>query len=124
MFGPEPDARFGVDTGTGWAAPGLIPSLRTTRLTERQRRMDAPTLPDLTTTAFRRPGHCPRRLSGLGPVRPAVVRSPRRVGGRLLMPSRPAGSDTACHRPVPAHPFPGHLRAPRTKHVFDTSDVR
>ena len=53
VFDSEPDAGFGVDIGDGWAAPGLISSLRKARLTERQRRIDVQALTDVNTMLFR-----------------------------------------------------------------------
>lgn len=53
VFDSEPDAGFGVDIGDGWAAPGLISSLRKTRLTERRRRVDVQALTDVNTMLFR-----------------------------------------------------------------------
>lgn len=40
VFGSEPDTGFGVDLGAGWAAPGLVTSLRKARLRELRRRID------------------------------------------------------------------------------------
>lgn len=36
VFGSEPDTECGVDLGDGWAAPGLVTSLRKARLSERR----------------------------------------------------------------------------------------
>lgn len=53
VFDTEPDAGFGVDLGDGWAAPGLISSLRKSRLVERRRRIDVQALTDVNTMLFR-----------------------------------------------------------------------
>lgn len=70
VFDSEPDAGFGVDIGDGWAAPGLISSLRKTRLTERRRRVDVQALTDVNTMLFRilaTPERCSRPPGSRGP---------------------------------------------------------
>lgn len=55
----EPDTGFGVPLAlreggsAGWAAPGLITSLRKTRLTERVGAVDVQTLTDVNAMLFR-----------------------------------------------------------------------
>lgn len=49
MTGP----RFGIDLGDGWAIPGLITSLRKTRLREQQRRIDIQALTNVNTMLFK-----------------------------------------------------------------------
>lgn len=39
VFDTEPDTGFGVDLGDGWAAPGLVTSLRKVRLAQRRQRI-------------------------------------------------------------------------------------
>ena len=53
VFTSEPDTGFGVDLGDGWAAPGLITSLRKARLAERLRNVDAQRLTDVNNMLFR-----------------------------------------------------------------------
>ena len=53
VFSTEPDAGFGVDIGDGWAAPGLISSLRKTRLLRVVRHVDIQSLTDVNTMLFR-----------------------------------------------------------------------
>ena len=53
VFDTEPDAGFGVDLGTGWAAPGLVTSLRKARLGECVRTVDLQALTDVTNMLFR-----------------------------------------------------------------------
>lgn len=53
VFTGEPDAGFGVDLGDGWAAPGLITSLRKARLQSSMRQIDTQALTDVTTMLFR-----------------------------------------------------------------------
>ncbi|MDN5916038.1 MAG: type II toxin-antitoxin system PemK/MazF family toxin [Pseudonocardia sp.] len=53
VFDSEPDAGFGVDLGEGWAAPGLVTSLRKARLRERRRRIDVQALTDVDTMLFK-----------------------------------------------------------------------
>lgn len=53
IFDSEPDAGFGVNVGDGWAAPGLISSLRKTRLEELIRHLDMQTLTEVNTMLFR-----------------------------------------------------------------------
>ncbi|MGH3692585.1 MAG: type II toxin-antitoxin system PemK/MazF family toxin [Pseudonocardiaceae bacterium] len=53
VFDTEPDAGFGVDLDDGWAAPGLIASMRKTRLAERRRRIDLQSLTDVNTMLFK-----------------------------------------------------------------------
>lgn len=53
VFASEPDTGFGIDVDGRWAAPGLISSLRTTRLSRRLRRTDLQTLTDVNNMLFR-----------------------------------------------------------------------
>ncbi len=53
VFGSEPDTGFGVDIGDGWAAPGLVSSLRKSRLGVRRRRIDVQALTDVNTMLFK-----------------------------------------------------------------------
>ena len=54
VFDTEPDTGFGVDLGDDdWAAPGLVTSLRTARLSERRRQIDVQALTDVNNMLFR-----------------------------------------------------------------------
>ncbi|MPZ00662.1 MAG: MazF family transcriptional regulator [Actinophytocola sp.] len=53
VFDAEPDTGFGVDIGDGWAAPGLVTSLRKTRLNEHRRQADVQTLTNVNTMLFK-----------------------------------------------------------------------
>ncbi len=53
VFSSEPDTGFGVDLGDGWAAPGLVTSLRKARLGERRRRIDVQALTDVNNMLFK-----------------------------------------------------------------------
>lgn len=53
VFDSEPDTGFGVDVGGGWAAPGLVTSLRKARLNEHRRRIDVQALTDVNNMLFR-----------------------------------------------------------------------
>lgn len=53
VFGSEPDTGFGVDLGDGWAAPGLVTSLRKARLAERRRQIDVQALTDVNNMLFK-----------------------------------------------------------------------
>jgi hypothetical protein len=53
VFDTEPDTGFGVDLGDGWAAPGLVTSLRKTTLNEHRRRIDVQALTDVNTMLFK-----------------------------------------------------------------------
>lgn len=53
VFERGPDTGFGVDIGDGWAAPGLVSSLRKTRLREHCRKVDVQTLTDVNTMLFK-----------------------------------------------------------------------
>ncbi len=53
VFGSEPDTGFGVDLGEGWAAPGLVTSLRKVRLSERRRHIDVQVLTDVDNMLFK-----------------------------------------------------------------------
>ena len=53
VFDTEPDTGFGVDLGVGWAAPGLVTSLRKARLGELRRRIDVQALTDVNNMLFR-----------------------------------------------------------------------
>jgi mRNA-degrading endonuclease toxin of MazEF toxin-antitoxin module len=49
----ESDTGFGVDLGDGWAAPGLVTSLRKARLSDRRRRIDIQTLTNVNNMLFK-----------------------------------------------------------------------
>lgn len=53
VFNTEPDTGFGVDLGDGWAAPGLVTSLRKARLSELRRRIDVQALTDVNAMLFK-----------------------------------------------------------------------
>ena len=53
VFDTEPDTGFGVDLGGGWAAPGLVTSLRKARLNEHRRRIDVQALTDVNNMLFK-----------------------------------------------------------------------
>jgi PemK-like, MazF-like toxin of type II toxin-antitoxin system len=53
VFDNEPDTGFGVDLSNGWAAPGLVTSLRKARLSGRRRRIDVQALTDVNTMLFK-----------------------------------------------------------------------
>lgn len=54
VFDTEPDIGFGVDLGgDSWAAPGLITSLRKTRLREFRRGIDVQALTDVDNMLFK-----------------------------------------------------------------------
>ena len=53
VFDTEPDTGFGVDLGAGWAAPGLVTSLRKARLGELRGRIDVQALTDVNNMLFR-----------------------------------------------------------------------
>ncbi len=53
VFDTEPDTGFGVDLGVGWAAPGLVTSLRKARLGELRRRIDVQAVTDVNNMLFR-----------------------------------------------------------------------
>ena len=53
VFDTEPDAGFGVNLGEGWAAPGLVTSLRKDRLDELRRLIDLQALADVNNMLFR-----------------------------------------------------------------------
>jgi hypothetical protein len=53
IFDAEPDAGFGVAAGDGWAAPGMISSLRKVRLGALLRHLDVQTLTEVNTMLFR-----------------------------------------------------------------------
>lgn len=53
VFDAEPDTGFGVEVGDGWAAPGLVTSLRKTRLGDFLRRVDVQTLTEVNNMLFR-----------------------------------------------------------------------
>ncbi len=53
VFGSEPDTGFGVDLGDGWAAPGLVTSLRKARLAEHRRQIDVQALTDVNNMLFK-----------------------------------------------------------------------
>ncbi|MGH2842722.1 MAG: hypothetical protein ACRDKL_03950 [Solirubrobacteraceae bacterium] len=42
-----------MDLGDGWAAPGLVTSLREARLAQRRRRIDVDALTDINTMLFK-----------------------------------------------------------------------
>ena len=53
VFGTAPDTGFGVDLGSGWAAPGLATSLRKARLAARLHAVDVQALTDVNTMLFK-----------------------------------------------------------------------
>jgi hypothetical protein len=53
VFGNEPDTGFGVAIGDGWAAPGLITSMRKTSLDRRRRSIDVQELTEVNTMLFK-----------------------------------------------------------------------
>lgn len=53
VFHTEPDTGFGVGLGDGWAAPGLVTSLRKADLNELRRRIDVQALTDVNTMLFK-----------------------------------------------------------------------
>lgn len=53
VFDTESDTGFGVDLGEGWAAPGLVASLRKARLREVRRRIDLQALTDVNNMLFK-----------------------------------------------------------------------
>lgn len=53
VAGSEPDTGFGVDLGNGWAAPGLVTSMRKARLGEHVRRIDVQGLTDVNSMLFK-----------------------------------------------------------------------
>jgi hypothetical protein len=58
VFGSEPDTGFpdtgfAVDLDDGWAAPGLVTSLRKARLGERRRQIDVQALTDVNNMLFK-----------------------------------------------------------------------
>lgn len=53
VFDSEPDTGFGVAVSDGWAAPGLVTSLRKVRLTDRRGRLDVQSLIDVNTMLFK-----------------------------------------------------------------------
>jgi hypothetical protein len=53
VFDSEPDTGFGVDLGDGWAAPGLVASLRKVRLRQLHRRIDVQALTDVNNMLFK-----------------------------------------------------------------------
>ena len=53
VFDTEPDTGFGVDLGGGWAAPGLVTSLRKARLNEHRRRIDVQALTNVNNMLFK-----------------------------------------------------------------------
>ena len=54
VFDNEPDTGFGVDLGENdWAAPGLVTSLRKSRLTRYLRRIEVQALTDVNNMLFK-----------------------------------------------------------------------
>ena len=53
VFASEPDTGFGVEVGDGWAAPGLVTSLRKARLGQLRRQVDLQVLTDVNNMLFR-----------------------------------------------------------------------
>jgi mRNA-degrading endonuclease toxin of MazEF toxin-antitoxin module len=54
VFDTERDTGFGVDLGENdWAAPGLVTSLRKTRLSRHRRRIDIEALTDVNNMLFK-----------------------------------------------------------------------
>ena len=53
VFDSEPATGFGVPIGGGWAAPGLVTSLRKARLATFSRRVDVQGLTDVNNMLFK-----------------------------------------------------------------------
>lgn len=53
VFDEEPDTGFGVDLGDGWAAPGLVTSVRKTRLRAHRRQVDVQAMTDVNNMLFK-----------------------------------------------------------------------
>ncbi|MEZ0364044.1 MazF family transcriptional regulator [Mycobacterium sp. pUA109] len=53
VFDSEPATGFGVDVGDGWAAPGLITSMRKARLSEQLETIDVQALTDVNNMLFK-----------------------------------------------------------------------
>jgi hypothetical protein len=54
VFDTEPDTGFSVDLGENdWAAPGLVTSLRKSRLSAHRRRIDVQALTDVNNMLFK-----------------------------------------------------------------------
>lgn len=53
VFTSEPATGFGVEVGDGWAAPGLVTSMRKARLGECRRHVDVQVLTDVNNMLFR-----------------------------------------------------------------------
>ncbi|MDN5853863.1 MAG: type II toxin-antitoxin system PemK/MazF family toxin [Actinomycetia bacterium] len=53
VFDTEPDTGFGVDLEEGWAAPGLVASLRKARLRKLRRQIDLQALTDVNNMLFK-----------------------------------------------------------------------
>jgi mRNA-degrading endonuclease toxin of MazEF toxin-antitoxin module len=53
VFDAEPGTGFGVDLDGGWAMPGLIASLRKSRLRQQQRQLGTQALTDVNTMLFK-----------------------------------------------------------------------
>ncbi len=53
VFDSEPATGFGVDLGDGWAAPGLVASMRKARLLERRRPVEVQALTDVNNMLFK-----------------------------------------------------------------------
>lgn len=53
VFDTEPGTGFGVELGTGWAAPNLITIFRKTRLLEPRSQVDVQALTDVNTMLFK-----------------------------------------------------------------------
>lgn len=53
VFDQEPGTGFGVTLGGGWAIPGLLASLRKSRLREQQRQLDVDVLTQVNTMLFK-----------------------------------------------------------------------
>lgn len=53
VFDTEPNTGFGVELGGGWAAPGLVTSLRKALFNEHRRRIDVQALTDVNNMLFK-----------------------------------------------------------------------
>lgn len=53
VFDAEPSTGFAVDLDDGWAIPGLISSLRKSRLQQQQRQLDTQPLTNVNTMLFK-----------------------------------------------------------------------
>ena len=53
VFNTEPATGFGVDIGSSWAAPGLVMTVRKTRLSAFLRRIETQALTDVNNMLFK-----------------------------------------------------------------------